>query len=482
VNDQDLLDVYDSWTLAYYYTCLSNPLCDHPPDALPNQEVHLPDEDEDEFEDLEDEEDLNLRQQTWMREAGRHPNAPAELDLQQTLGFRDQDLAHNWLANPLQPDEQALALNWISQQQREWGNNADIDIPQVDWRQLQGYQRQIFLQVIAYLRAVLDPDPARDKPQPLCLNVDGTAGTGKSFLIAAICTEVRSLMQHYGWPDPIVLVAPTGIAAYGIHGLTIHTAFSISPRHWAALRPGSAHRLQNKWKDIKLLIVDEKSMVGQNLLGKVDRRLCEFFPDKADVSLAGMAVLLFGDFAQLPPVGDRCLFLPASNLGSSGLSQDGRRAYESFTQSVTLQQVFRQAGQDPQSEQFREALLHMRTYAPTHQDYELLSSRFKERLPQEEQNTFKDALRLIPTRSEVEVHNLRQLANLGNPVVCCPARHTGGREASSATEEDAEGLEKEILLAEGARVMLTKNLWTSQGMSHPTFSILCSGSSSALQV
>jgi ATP-dependent exoDNAse (exonuclease V) alpha subunit len=328
----------------------------------------------------------------------------------------------------------------------------------------------------------MDPDHARDKPQPLRLNVDGTAGTGKSFLISAICTEIKSLMQRYDWPNPVVLVAPTGIAAYGIHGLTIHTAFNISPRHWAALRPGSAHRLQDKWKDIKLLIVDEKSMVGQTLLGKVDRRLRQFFPDKADETLAGIAVLLFGDFAQLPPVGDRCLFLPASNLGSSGISQDGRRAYESFTQSVTLQQVFRQAGQDPQSEQFREALLHMRTYAPTQQDYELLSSRFKDRIPQEEQNTFVDALRLIPTRSEVEAYNIRKLALLAKPVVRCPARHTGGRDASSATEEDAEGLEKEILLAEGARVMLTKNLWTSQGMSYPTFPILCSGSFSALQV
>ena len=36
--------------------------------------------------------------------------------------------------------------------------------------------------------------------------------------------------------------------------------------------------------------------------------------------------------------------------------------------------------------------------------------------------------------------------------------------ASRASEEDAEGLERLILLAEGAQVMITRNLWTSKGL------------------
>ena len=35
--------------------------------------------------------------------------------------------------------------------------------------------------------------------------------------------------------------------------------------------------------------------------------------------------------------------------------------------------------------------------------------------------------------------------------------------AAKASEEDADGLETDILLAEGARVMVTWNLWTSKG-------------------
>jgi hypothetical protein len=36
-------------------------------------------------------------------------------------------------------------------------------------------------------------------------------------------------------------------------------------------------------------------------------------------------------------------------------------------------------------------------------------------------------------------------------------------EARKASEEDADGLEKVVLLAEGAKVMITRNIWTSKG-------------------
>jgi ATP-dependent exoDNAse (exonuclease V) alpha subunit len=43
------------------------------------------------------------------------------------------------------------------------------------------------------------------------------------------------------------------------------------------------------------------------------------------------------------------------------------------------------------------------------------------------------------------------------------ARHNKP-EAKKASDEDAEGLESEVLIAEGAKVMLTRNLWTSKGL------------------
>jgi hypothetical protein len=36
--------------------------------------------------------------------------------------------------------------------------------------------------------------------------------------------------------------------------------------------------------------------------------------------------------------------------------------------------------------------------------------------------------------------------------------------SNKGSDEDAEGLQKEILLAEGAKIMITRNVWTSKGV------------------
>jgi len=58
--------------------------------------------------------------------------------------------------------------------------------------------------------------------------------------------------------------------------------------------------------------------------------------------------------------------------------------------------------------------------------------------------------------------NCRHLSNTGQPVIRCKAKHNHS-EAKKASDDDADGLVKEVLLAEGAKVMLTHNLWTSKG-------------------
>ena len=46
------------------------------------------------------------------------------------------------------------------------------------------------------------------------------------------------------------------------------------------------------------------------------------------------------------------------------------------------------------------------------------------------------------------------------------ATHTGGKAARDADEQDAGGLAKTMLLADGARVMLRTNLWTTAGLTN----------------
>jgi DNA helicase Pif1, 2B domain len=69
----------------------------------------------------------------------------------------------------------------------------------------------------------------------------------------------------------------------------------------------------------------------------------------------------------------------------------------------------------------------------------------------------------LPTWVSVPDFNCRRLVASAKPVLQCCAKHNH-KEAKNVKSDDAEGLEKEILLAKGAKVMLTRNLWTSKGL------------------
>lgn len=120
---------------------------------------------------------------------------------------------------------------------------------------------------------------------------------------------------------------------------------------------------------------------------------------------------------------------------------------------------------------FRDALLRLRIYSVIQDDYDLLSSRFWDNLSPEQRSEFTDVLHLLPTRSSVFDLNCRRIANTGQPVLRCQAKHNCA-EAKKASEEDSEGLEKEILLCEGAKVMMTRNPWTSKGKNNCTYNNL----------
>jgi hypothetical protein len=58
--------------------------------------------------------------------------------------------------------------------------------------------------------------------QPL-LNIDGVAGSGKTFTLLKTCTQIQELAQEAGKSNPDFRAAPTGIAAFNIIGKTLHS-------------------------------------------------------------------------------------------------------------------------------------------------------------------------------------------------------------------------------------------------------------------
>lgn len=137
---------------------------------------------------------------------------------------------------------------------------------------------------------------------------------------------------------------------------------------------------------------------------------------------------------------------------------------KSFNQSITLSRIFRQQGEDPEQIKFVDALLHLRTYSTDEADYNMFKTRFWDNITPEERVKANNSLHLLPTRAQVEECNQKCLAELARPVVRCKGKHKSPA-AKKASDEDADGLEPEILLAEGARVMVTRNLWTAKGLN-----------------
>ena len=160
---------------------------------------------------------------------------------------------------------------------------------------------------------------------PLFLIVNGVAGTGKTYLINAI----RDLLR-----TSCAVSATTGKAAYNINGCTIHSLLKlpVGTRGNKELTAQALVRLQNKLKGIAYIIIDEYSMLGQTMLGWIDRR-CRQATGISDEVFGHFSIILFGDPAQLPPVADKPLYhsKPTSSLG-----EQGHLAYLMFTKVIKL--------------------------------------------------------------------------------------------------------------------------------------------------
>lgn len=102
---------------------------------------------------------------------------------------------------------------------------------------------------------------------------------------------------------PCLIGAFAGRAAFGVRGYTLHSLFGISAKNkLSPLDRQKENSLRKRFEKTKLLIVDEISMVGHNLMAKVCLRLMQIKNSKQ--LFGGISVLVLGDFNQLRPVND----------------------------------------------------------------------------------------------------------------------------------------------------------------------------------
>ena len=262
-------------------------------------------------------------------------------------------------------------------------------------------------------------------PPPLRINVDGEAGTGKSHLIAVLSTTLCDMARANGKPSPLARAAPTGVAAFSINGRTTYDLLRLPVnRPFEKLPAASFTSLQQAFKDIHYLILDEKSMIGQVHLAWIDYRLRQIYPARNDIYFGGLNILLVGDFHQLPSVGQAALY---SNLSArpSELASHGKGAYEAIDRTAVLDQIMRQGGDDAESSAFRTALAELRSDSVSDLTWKLLLTRYKQGLSTDEVAGFNNAIRLYGTRAAVGKYNTTQLRDLLQPVVAIKSVDTG---------------------------------------------------------
>ena len=163
------------------------------------------------------------------------------------------------------------------------------------------------------------------------------------------------------------------MAGYNIEGCTLHSALQLPVRNHNNndLQGTALQRLQLRFSGKQYLITDKMSMLGQRTLAWVDKRLRQA-TGKLNEPLGGISVMLLGDFTQLPPVGDKPIYASPSR-SSSLLTQHGHSIYGLFQTVVMPSENIRQAGNNPEAEQFRAIFLRLRDGQSTQDDWMTLS-------------------------------------------------------------------------------------------------------------
>ena len=159
-----------------------------------------------------------------------------------------------------------------------------------------------------------------DRHEQAVMVLRGCAGTGKTTLAAAIVKAMTSLEQK------LVLMAPTGRAAKVFSLYAGHPAYTIHRRIYRQKSLEGGFELNFNAAQDTLFIVDEASMIaGDGLLDD----LIQFVYNYKNCRL-----MLIGDRAQLPPVGEE---------DSPALMSDVLRSYGLHIHECDLNEVLRQS-------------------------------------------------------------------------------------------------------------------------------------------
>ena len=300
-------------------------------------------------------------------------------------------------------------------------------------------------------------------PEPFYIFLSGGAGVGKSFLVNVITEYLKRILRYpnQSLDEPSVLVtASTGKAATNINGTTLHSAFHLPVKTgnkffgYRKPRDEVLHSMRNKYKYLKVVLIDEISMTGQETFDYTDKTL-QLIKNNT-LPFGGVSVISIGDFLQLPPVQQQAIFMKAKK-GTYKALQGG--LWQKLFELHELVEIVRQSS-DPE---FAEMLNRIREGNHTDDDVKQI-----EALANTDTSTWpNEFVKLYLTNNLAGRENEACIANLKEEVFDIKAEdslrdlETG---TCSVSIPDTTSLNKtanlpaKLKVCKGARLMITDNI------------------------
>lgn len=307
---------------------------------------------------------------------------------------------------------------------------------------------------------------------PLRMFISGSAGVGKSMVISVLYQlithylsySVRVTRNQQIESLKVLLCAFSGKAAFLIGGNTLHSAFALplmESTNMPDLPMDVANNLRQQLLHVKLIIVDEISMVGSTMFSRIDTRLRQI--TGVNDNFGGVSIITVGDFLQLSPVKDCPVFLPPKH---SLIQTDVSPLWSCF-ELYELTEVMRQKD----DLNFVHALNNFARGIMSEEDIKLFKTRevVEGQVPD-------NAMRLYYRNADVDHYNTLKIAASKEKEVECIAVDTitGKLTKVQRTKKlniwkekptkDCGGYPHNLLLKKGIKYMVTANLDVSDGL------------------
>jgi len=332
--------------------------------------------------------------------------------------------------------------------------------------------------------------------------IRGGAGVGKSFLIECIYqTSYRFFAQKEDMPnkfldhkskrDPnkeigpleeesiyVLVSAFTAKAAYNIGGDTIIRTFSLPRKdemtgEMTGVLAKSKLSLKQRYKNVKLIIIDEISFVSSGLFNQCNNAIQTIFQNKK-AYFAGIPVIVVGDFNQLSPIGGMIFSSHFTNAIEDDLRE--KTLWKSF-ELFELTEIMRL---NPNEKEFAIALNQLGEYGTvglTKSQIAMFDSRIFE-----EPDIPDGAVYLFYRNEDVDKYNARIINKSKGTLHQCKAldiatgrdsnseialhtlRSIKNQQKSKSVQEKMKILPNEIAFKKECKYMVTTNLNTKDGI------------------